>query len=479
MKAPPVMTTATPTVTESNESLARQFAGPAADYYVPTFDAAQRGSLGPLHLNSAAVLAGPFWGAVRGVWALFWTCLATDILALMWASALFVRADSAAPKGGFAGAIVLFVLGRLANGWAADRLYYRRYAAWRTDRSTLSGVSSARLRLGAVMAVVTLPLMLYRATQVAPSARDCRRLIDALSGTADMTKLQKANCLLIGDFPLGQGFGNAVAQSINNVISWLTVNLAWFFDGITWTVRSVLDLLAQVFIGTPWPITMLALVLIAWSRGGRNVALFVAGALAYIALFGFWAQAMSTLALVSAATFISIALGLPIGIWCAKRERAYKFVRPVLDVMQTLPSFVYLIPAIAFFSIGKPPAVLATVIFSTPPMIRLAVLGIMQVPASVKEAALAFGATDRQLLWKVELPLAIPSIMTGINQTILLSLSMSVVAALIGAGGLGYDVLFALQNVEPGRGILAGIAIAFCAMIIDRVVQATQPTKRR
>jgi glycine betaine/proline transport system permease protein len=293
-----------------------------------------------------------------------------------------------------------------------------------------------------------------------------------------MASLQKVNCLLIGDFPLGQGFGNAVAQAINGVISWLTVNLAWFFDGITWAVRNVLDLLAQIFIGTPWPVTMFVLVLIAWARGGRNVALFVGGALAYIAVFGFWQQAMSTLALVSAATFISIALGLPIGIWCAKRDGAYRIVRPILDVMQTLPSFVYLIPAIAFFSIGKPPAVLATVIFSTPPMIRLTVLGITQVAGSVKEAALAYGATDRQLLWKVELPLAIPSIMTGINQTILLSLSMSVVAALIGAGGLGYDVLFALQNVEPGRGILAGIAIAFCAMIIDRVVQATQPATR-
>jgi glycine betaine/proline transport system permease protein len=478
MSAPPATATA-PATGESNDSLVRQFAGRAADYYGATFDATQRGSLGLVHLNSAAVVAGPFWGAARGVWALFWTCLATDVLALMWLAALYLRADTAAPKGGIAGAIALFAIGRLANGWAADRLYYRCYSAWRTDRATLSGVSSTRTMFAAAIMLLSVPLMLFRATQVAPSARDCRRLLDALAGTAEMTALQKTNCLLIGDFPLGQTFGNAVAQSINNGISWLTVNLAWFFDGITWTVRNVLDLLAQIFIGTPWPLMMFALVLIAWHRGGRNVALFVGGALAYIALFGFWAQAMSTLALVSAATFISIALGLPIGIWCAKRERAYKVVRPILDVMQTLPSFVYLIPAIAFFSIGKPPAVLATVIFSTPPMIRLAVLGITQVPESVKEAALAYGATDRQLLWKVELPLAIPSIMTGINQTILLSLSMSVVAALIGAGGLGYDVLFALQNVEPGRGILAGIAIAFCAMIIDRVVQATQPTKRR
>jgi glycine betaine/proline transport system permease protein len=143
--------------------------------------------------------------------------------------------------------------------------------------------------------------------------------------------------------------------------------------------------------------------------------------------------------------------------------------------MQTIPSFVYLVPAIAFFSIGKPPGVLATVIFAMPPMIRLTTLGIRQVPDDVKEAALAFGASPRQLLVKIELPLAVPAIMTGINQTIMMSLSMVVVAALIGAGGLGYDVLFALQHIEAGRGILAGIAIALCAMILDRIVQGSRP----
>lgn len=459
-------------------SLVHEFVGQSGDTYESTFEAAERGTLSVTHLNSAAVIAGPFWGAARGAWVLFWSCLATDVIALILTASAWTSGGASAMRG-LTIALCVLLVGRLANGWLADRLYYQRYTTWRADRTTLHGYSPSRLLTGALLVILTVPAMLYRATQVAPSARDCRRLWDALSGSAEMTTQQTINCLLIGDFPLGRGLGDSIGGAINAAISWLTVNLAWFFDGITWTVRSVLELLAQLFIGTPWPVMMLMLTLIAWRRGGRSVALFVLGALAYIALTGFWQQAMSTLALVSAATFISIALGLPIGIWCAKREGAYKVVRPILDVMQTLPSFVYLIPAIAFFSIGKPPAVLATVIFSTPPMIRLTVLGITQVQASVKEAALAYGATDRQLLWKVELPLAIPSIMTGINQTILLSLSMSVVAALIGAGGLGYDVLFALQNVDPGRGILAGIAIAFCAMIIDRVVQAGPTSKPR
>jgi glycine betaine/proline transport system permease protein len=150
----------------------------------------------------------------------------------------------------------------------------------------------------------------------------------------------------------------------------------------------------------------------------------------------------------------------------------------VLDIMQTLPAFVYLIPAIAFFGVGKPPGILATVIFALPPMVRLTALGVIQVPESVKEAALAFGATPRQLLWKVELPLAVPSVMTGVNQTIMMSLSMVVVAALIAAKGLGEDVLFALQHVEHGKGLLAGGAIALVAMMMDRVVQGLKGKPR-
>ena len=180
---------------------------------------------------------------------------------------------------------------------------------------------------------------------------------------------------------------------------------------------------------------------------------------------------MITFALVGTAALICLVVGIPLGVWFSKSARAYAIARPILDLMQTLPPFVYLIPIIAFFGTGKVPGVLATIIVGMPPCIRLTALGLMQVDGHLKEAARAFGASNRQLLLGLELPLAMPSIMTGINQTILLCLAMVVIASLIGAKGLGQDVLVALQYVAKGQGLLAGLAILFCAMILDRIVQ--------
>ncbi|MGI9408165.1 MAG: ABC transporter permease, partial [Hyphomicrobiaceae bacterium] len=163
--------------------------------------------------------------------------------------------------------------------------------------------------------------------------------------------------------------------------------------------------------------------------------------------------------------------GIPLGIWFGKSKRAYALAEPVLDFMQTMPAFVYLIPIIAFFGTGKPPGVLATIIFAMPPVIRLTALGMRGVPEATKEAAVAFGCSKWQLLTNVEIPLAMPSIMTGINQTILMSLSMVVIASLIGAEGLGALILEALQYAAKGQGLLGGLAILFCAMVIDRVAQ--------
>nr|WP_281375273.1 ABC transporter permease subunit [Aquabacterium terrae] len=177
------------------------------------------------------------------------------------------------------------------------------------------------------------------------------------------------------------------------------------------------------------------------------------------------------MSLVAAAVLICVLFGVPLGILCAKYRMLNRIANPVMDFMQTMPSFVYLLPAIAFFSIGKPPAVLATVVFAMPPVIKLTALGIQGVPRDVKEAMLAFGASPLQLLVKAELPMAIDSIMTGINQSIMMSLSMVVISALIGAGGLGFDVLSALQQMENGAGLLAGLAIVLCAMLLDRLVQ--------
>ncbi|SFM67978.1 ABC transporter permease [Thermodesulforhabdus norvegica] len=180
---------------------------------------------------------------------------------------------------------------------------------------------------------------------------------------------------------------------------------------------------------------------------------------------------MSTIALVTTSVFISVVLGLPLGILAARSDRFDAFIRPILDGMQTIPSFVYLIPAIMLFGIGNVPGVLATVVFSLPPMVRLTNLGIRQVDPEVVEAGRAFGSTSWQLLVKIQLPLALPAIMTGVNQTVMMALSMVVVAAMIGAGGLGYKILYSIQRVNLAVGVESGLGILFIAMILDRILQ--------
>jgi glycine betaine/proline transport system permease protein len=231
-------------------------------------------------------------------------------------------------------------------------------------------------------------------------------------------------------------------------------------------------------VATPWPVVALASVLMAWRLSGQRAMIFTAAGLAYLGLFGFWEKSMATMALIATSVVICVVIGIPLGVICAKSRRANAVLEPILDIMQTLPTFVYLIPAVAFFSIGKPPGVIATVIFALPPMVRLTALGIRHVPAHVREAADAFGATPAQMLLKVELPLAVPSIRLGINQTIMMCLSMVVVAAMIGAGGLGLDVIRSLQHLKTGQGFLAGIAIVVCAMVLDRVVRGREEGSR-
>jgi glycine betaine/proline transport system permease protein len=243
------------------------------------------------------------------------------------------------------------------------------------------------------------------------------------------------------------------------------------FGAITGAISAILDGVGYALTGTPWPVTMAVILLLAWQLAGPRVSVFTAAALVYLALFGFWEKSLETVALLGTAAGICILLGIPVGIWCGRRQRIDAALRPVLDFMQTMPAFVYLIPVIAVFGIGKPPGVIATLVFGTPPVVRLTALGIRGVPASVREAAQAYGATRWFLLTRVDLPLAMPSIMTGINQTILMCLSMVVIASLIGAKGLGEDVLNALQYAAVGQGLLAGLAILLCAMVIDRIVQ--------
>ncbi len=272
------------------------------------------------------------------------------------------------------------------------------------------------------------------------------------------------------DFPTDKNIRIGIADSIKAWFEWAKTSGDDFFNSITLGVRSLLDGLEIVFVGTPWPVTILVVAILAWLSGGARVAIFTTAALAYLGVLGFWEKAMTTISLLGAAAMVSITLGIPIGIACARKPRLFMIVRPVLDFMQSMPSFVYLIPVIAFFGAGKPAAIVATLIFGSPPVIRLTVLGLQQVPHAAREAAMAFGATPAYLLFKVDLPLASRTIMAGVNQTILLSLAMVVVASLIGAKGLGEDVLEALQFASEGQGILAGLAILFCALILDRIV---------
>jgi ABC-type proline/glycine betaine transport system permease subunit len=280
-------------------------------------------------------------------------------------------------------------------------------------------------------------------------------------------------------FPAPKALAPAIASVIDAGVKWITTNWSPFFDAITVGLRNSLNFVETVFVDTPWPVTILVVLILAYRLAGPRTTIFTAASLAYIGLLGLWAASLTTLALVAVAVIICVVVGIPMGVLCAKSPRLHAIFEPVLDVMQTLPTFVYLIPAVALFSIGKPPGVIATVIFALPSIIRLTELGIRQVPANVREAANAFGASPLQLLFKVELPLAVPSIRLGVNQTIMMSLSMVVVAALIGAGGLGDGVMKALQHLRTGQGFLVGFAIVLCAMVLDRMVRGAEAERRK
>ncbi len=276
-------------------------------------------------------------------------------------------------------------------------------------------------------------------------------------------------------FPLRIPFGDW----INLLVLWLTDHLAGLFGGISSVVGFVLLYIDTFFNWVPWPVMMVVIAVIAWRVSGLRTAVFTFISLFFLLAFDLWAEGMSTLALVTTAVFISVLFGLPLGILAAKNDRFDTVLKPILDGMQTIPSFVYLIPAIMFFGIGNVPGILATVVFSLPPMVRLTNLGIRQVNRDVVEAGRAYGATSRQLLWKIQLPLAMPSIMTGVNQTVMMALSMVVVAAMIGAGGLGYKILYSIQRVDLAIGIEAGIGILIIAMVLDRILQGITRTEEK
>ncbi|MBI2856246.1 MAG: ABC transporter permease subunit [Chloroflexi bacterium] len=244
-----------------------------------------------------------------------------------------------------------------------------------------------------------------------------------------------------------------------------------FFRGITNNLLKLMVPLERALLEMPMWLFIGVTALIAWRVSGYKIAAVSVGGLLFIAVFDLWRGAMLTMTVVGTATFLSIALAIPVGIAMAKSDLLEGMVKPVLDMMQTMPAFVYLIPAIFFLGIGKVPAVFATLVYAVPPAIRLTNLGIRLVSPDLIEAARAFGTTPWQLLLKIQLPLARPTIMAGVNQTVMMALAMVVVAALVGAGGLGADVYAGIQQLEFGRGLMGGIGIVVLAVIIDRVSQ--------
>ncbi|TMV92684.1 choline ABC transporter permease subunit [Thioclava sp. BHET1] len=256
------------------------------------------------------------------------------------------------------------------------------------------------------------------------------------------------------------------------VIDWLQINAGGFFDALSALMQGLINGILWVF-ETPPPLVVIAVfvALSWWFQRSWKLSLFVAIGFLFIVNQGYWSETTESLTLVLSACVVCMGLGVPIGIAAAHRPRLYKVLQPVLDLMQTLPGFVYLIPAIVFFGIGMVPGLIATVIFVLPAPIRLTYLGVVSTPDTLTEAARAFGATKNQLLWKVELPYALPQIMAGLNQTIMLSLSMVVIAALVGADGLGVPVVRALNTVNTALGFESGFVIVVLAIILDRMLR--------
>jgi glycine betaine/proline transport system permease protein len=487
----------------SEEGLVREFAVQNAAYYVEIFARIRHAQKSVWPFNVAAALLGPVWAAARGTMVLFWIAFFLEMLAVVQigvgaagnlggaemaraerltkqaearaeqakaaeaagadnaeglkssAAALQKAADAARQQVEAARAKVPLLIGaglftlllaKLITGFLANRMLERRFARWRS-RPTLRHGLDYPLAMGAlVFCLLAYGLSVYRFAVAAPVA-----------------------WLTVA--PSNRDWQAALSSGLDNLMAAISHSGEGVFGAITGAISLVLDGLAYALTGMPWPVTMAIILILAWQLAGPRVTIFTAAALAYLALLGFWEKSLETVALLGTAAILCLAIGIPLGIWCGRRPRVYTALRPVLDFMQTMPAFVYLIPVIALFGIGKPPGVIATLIFGTPPVVRLTALGLQGVPPAIREAAQAYGATRWFLLTRVDLPLAMPSIMAGINQTILMCLSMVVIASLIGAKGLGEDVLNALQYAAVGQGLLAGFAILLCAMIIDRIVQ--------
>lgn len=272
------------------------------------------------------------------------------------------------------------------------------------------------------------------------------------------------------DFPKNLTFH--FGDYVSDIVDWMTVHWKVFFDGINTGLLWLLTHFNEFLIWLPWWYFVLIIFLLAWQFKSLTSGIVFSLFLILIGVFGYWDLMMYTLSLVLAAVVISLVIGIPLGILMAYNQRFEVIVKPILDGMQTMPTFVYLIPAIFFFGLGLVPGVLSTIIYALPPVMRLTNLAIRGVPEEVVEAGLSFGSSRWQLLRKVQIPQAIPTIMAGVNQTTMMALAMVVVASMVGVKGLGLEVLTALGQIDVAKGFEAGISIVFLAIIIDRITLA-------
>jgi glycine betaine/proline transport system permease protein len=481
----------------------RAFVRTNPDYYIAQFDKIGASAKFTATFNMMAGIFGPIWFGARGLWSWALPFLIIETLALVQiARGLFgdLAADAFARIASIEGTLelrrqqlaaaietgsdkidvyrrtvtsledaiggiraeavalseqgttialtglVILLVAKAVQATVANWALEARFSEWLSDRTVRSGLPVSQIIFSAIfMALIAIAAMLHY----------------SLPGRFD----------ILTEFPTNPEYRLDSIASVEAFFAYAVANGEVLFDFITYGIRLVLDALELVFVSTPWIVVASLIVLLTWLTAGVRTAVWSAAFLSYMGLLGFWDKAMTTLALLGTAACLSILIGIPLGMFCARRPRFYAVIQPIMDFMQTMPAFVFMIPVIAFFGTGKPAAVVTTMIFGGTPVVRLTVLGLRGVPDSVREAAIAFGANKWYLLTRVDLPLASPSIRAGINQTIMLSLAMVVVASLIGAKGLGEDVLEALQYANVGQGILAGFAILFCAMILDRIVQ--------
>ncbi|MCG6211049.1 glycine betaine/L-proline ABC transporter permease ProW [Vibrio furnissii] len=265
---------------------------------------------------------------------------------------------------------------------------------------------------------------------------------------------------------------------VETALNWLVTHGRPLFQAIRVPIDFILSSFQTALVSTPAPIMLLILFLIAWQLAGSRMGITSFLSLMVIGLIGAWDQAMVTLALVMTSVFFCLLIGMPLGIWLARSDTAAKIVRPILDAMQTTPAFVYLVPIVMLFGIGNVPGVVVTIVFALPPIVRLTILGIQQVPEELIEAGHAFGASPKQMLYRIQLPLAMPTIMAGVNQTLMLSLSMVVIASMIAVGGLGQMVLRGIGRLDMGLAAVGGLGIVILAILLDRITQTIGANSR-